>query len=565
MRTLLATFLISSLLATGALAASAPSSKARAVGDLGKVGTVRFPTSCDPAVQPEFERGLALLHSFFYPEARRVFEGIVKKDPECAMAHWGVAMTYYHPIWAPPDSAELVAGEAAARRAHAASKQSPREREYVRAIEAYYKGLDTPDLGIAATEPAPSCHGGAGVDLKSRAACFKREMEKVAADFPDDVDGSAFYALSLVATAPQGDPKLENQTKAAAILERWYAQQPQHPGLAHYLIHAYDYPPTAQKGLAAARAYADIAPWVPHALHMPSHIFTRLGMWDETIRSNMASAEVARKYDLANHPGAHSHEELHALDYCMYGYLQTTQDAKAKEIIELMKSIKETYPAVDFAAGYAFGAMPARYALERRQWKEAAALEIQPMSFWSKLPFAEGHVAYARAVGAVKIGDLAGARAAAARLEELSRASTDPRFRYFADQMGLQRQAALGLIAFAEGRKDEAFATLSRAAALEDSLGKHPVSPGAMLPVRELYAEALLDAGRADEALIQYQAALKLYPARFNGVCGAARAAEKAGKKAEARKYYEQLVELAKPGDGTRPELGEARNWLAKS
>ena len=549
----------------GAYAAGSTAAPSRPVGDLGSVGTVKFPTSCDPALQGQFERGVALLHSFFYPEARRVFTEVARQDPECAMAYWGIAMTYYHPLWAPPDSAELAAGMSAVEKALAAKKQGEREGEFVRAIAAYYQGLDTPDLAAAGSAPAPSCHGGGVVDIKGRAACFRREMEKIATRHPEDVEGAAFFALSLVATAPVGDPELKNQKQSAALLEKWYAQKPQHPGLAHYLIHTYDYPPLATKGLAAARAYAGIAPEVPHALHMPSHIFTRLGMWEETIRSNRASAEAARKYGEATSPGAATHEELHAMDYLMYAYLQTGQDRKAKEVMDHLAGVTKTFPEVDFAAGYAFGAIPARYALERRQWKEAAALEIRPMSFWSKLPFAEGHVAYARAVGAVRSGDIEKARAAAGRLEELTRASTDPRFRYFADQMGIQRKAALGLIAFASGQREDAIQQLRRAAAEEDSLGKHPVSPGAMLPVRELLAESLLEIGRAQEALVEFEASLHLNPGRFNAVYGAARAADKAGKRPEARKYFEQLDALGKAADGTRAELAEARAYLAKS
>jgi tetratricopeptide (TPR) repeat protein len=548
----------------GGAHAAGTATPSRAVGDLGKVGTVKFPTSCDPALQAQFERGVALLHSFFYPEARRVFTEVARQDPECAMAYWGIAMTYYHPLWTPPDSSELAAGMAAVEKALAAKEQGEREGEFVHAIAAYYRGLDSP-LAVAEAAPAPSCHGGGVVDNRGRAACFRREMEKIATNHPDDVDAAAFYALSLVATAPVGDPELKNQKQSAALLEKWYARQPQHPGLAHYLIHTYDYPPLASKGLPAARAYAGIAPEVPHALHMPSHIFTRLGMWEETIRSNQASAEAARRYGAATSPGAATHEELHAMDYMMYAYLQTAQDLKAKEVMDQLAHVTRTFPEVDFAAGYAFGAIPARYALERRQWKEAAALEIRPMTFWSKLPFAEGHVAYARAVGAVRSGDLVKARASAARLEELARASTDPRFLYFADQMGIQMKAALALIALAEGRREDAIGQLRRAAAEEDSLGKHPVSPGAMLPVRELLAESLLEIGRPAEALVEFQASLHLNPGRFNAVYGAAKAADKAGKPAEARKYYGQLVALDKAADGTRAELVEARAYLKRS
>jgi hypothetical protein len=547
------------LVSVPAFAAPKPDAGARRVGDLGKVGTVNLPTTCDPALQGEFERGVALLHSFFYSEARRAFEAVAAKDPECAMAHWGVAMTYYHPLWSPPDSSELAAGMAAVRKAQAAKKQSAAEREYVQAIRAYYEGLDVPDT--AATAAMPSCHGDPGTDFKGRAVCFRREMEKIAAAHPDDVDGAAFYALSLVATAPVGDPKLENQTKAAAMLEKWYAKLPNHPGLAHYLIHTYDYPPTAAKGLPAARAYASIAPEVPHALHMPSHIFTRLGMWDETIKSNLAAAQAGRK--LVTQPDVAYFEELHSLDYAMYAYLQTGQDTKAKGIVDYLSTLTGAQPATDPVAGYAFGAIPARYALERRQWKDAASLEVEPRVFWAMLPHAEGHRIYARAVGAAKSGDLERARAAAARLDELSKASTDLRFGYFAQQMAIQRRAALGLIAFAEGKKDEALAMLQRAAASEDSLGKSPVSPGAMLPVRELYGEALLDASRPAEALAEFEASLKIYPGRFNGIYGAARAAQKAGKKAEAKRYFQQLVDLSKAGDGTRAELMEAKEQLA--
>jgi hypothetical protein len=476
------------------------------------------------------------------------------------MAHWGVAMTYYHPLWAAPDSTELAAGAAAVERARTAKEQNERERSYVRAIEAFYKGLDEPPLEPPAG--ALSCHGPGLGDPGGRAACFRREMEKVAAAYPEDVDAGAFFALSLLGSATPGDPKLENQKQAAQILEKWYAKNKNHPGLAHYLIHSYDYPSLADKGLAPARAYASIAPFVPHALHMPSHIFTRLGMWRETIESNLAAAAAARRYGDQHHPGAANFEELHCLDYALYAYLQTAQDAKARELVARLNSIEKTYPAADFAASYAFGAMPARYALERRQWKEAAALELRPMPFWSSTPFAEGHIVYARAVGAARSGDLPAARAAAERLRELVEKCTGPRFKYFAQQMDIQRDAALGLIAVAEGRKAEGIATLRLAAAREDSLGKHPVSPGAMLPVRELLADALLENGKGAAALAEFQASLKINPGRFNGIYGEERAAAAAGDKARAREFYRELTALAKTGDG-RPELAEAKKLVA--
>ncbi|HET9235573.1 MAG TPA: hypothetical protein VFP10_15735 [Candidatus Eisenbacteria bacterium] len=543
--------------ATNAARAGSPE-----LGDLGKVGSVHFPTSCDPAVQQEFERGVALLHSFFYDEARRIFMSVAEKDPECAMAHWGVAMTYYHPIWTAPDSSELAQGRAAVERALKATKKNDRERGFIHAMEAFYMGVDDPQ---GASVGAPSCHALTGLDPKGRAACFRREMERVAAHNPEDTEAAAFFALSLLGTAPPGDPLLANQTKAAEILESRYAKEPNHPGLAHYLIHTYDYPALATKGLPAANAYAAMQPWVPHALHMPSHIYTRLGMWKETIASNAASAEASRKYAAQFHPGAASFEELHALDYLVYAHLQRAEDEEAKEILHHVTSIKRTHPETDFVVAYAFGAIPARYALERRAWKEAATLQVRPMPFWNRMPFAEGLIMYARAVGAAKSGDKKTAESAARRLGELSTLSKDPRFKYFAEQMEVQRQAAVALLAVADGRREEGVAALRTLAAREDSLGKHPVSPGALLPIRELLGEVLLESGRAEEALTEYEASLRIYPGRFNGLSGAAQAAEKAGKKDVARRYSQQLIDLAGGGDGQRPELAHAKEFLAGS
>ena len=550
------------LMSSAFLAVAWPAAASKDLGDLSKVGQVSFPTSCDPSVQKEFERGLALLHSFFYPEARRIFTEIAEKDPECAMAHWGIAMTYYHPIWAPPDSADLAAGRSAVERALAASKQSDHERAYIRAMQAFYKGLDEPILG--ASPSAATCHALPTVDPKGRAVCFSREMEQVTSRYPEDLEAAAFFALSLLGTAPPGDPALVNQKRAAGILETLYATHPDHPGLVHYLIHSYDYPELAAKGLKPANAYAAMQPWVPHALHMPSHIYTRLGMWPETIASNLASAEAARKDAALHHPGASTQEELHALDYMLYAYLQTTQDEKARDILKRVANVQKTYPESDFAVAYAMGAMPARYALERRQWKDAAALQVRPMPFSSEMPFSDGLIVYAQAIGAAKSGDLPGAQRAADRLLELA-SSHDVRFRYFADQMKQQRQAALGLIALAEGRTEDGLGLLRNAAAREDSLGKHPVSPGSLLPIREILGEALLENGKPDQALVEYEASLHIYPARFNGVFGAAKAAERSNQKAKAQAYYRQLLDLSKNGDGARPEIAEARAFLTGS
>lgn len=516
-------------------------------------------TSCQGVVQQDFERALALLHSFAYEDARRRFTAIAEKDPSCAMAWWGVAMTYYHPIWTAPDSDEFAAGLAAIRKARALKAESALENDLIRSLETFYTG----QVGAATGETGQSCHGPIGADYRACAVAYRNALEQVYAKHSGNPEAASFFALQLVATATPGDPTLSNQKRAAEILEKFYATRKDHPGLAHYLIHSYDYPPLAQKGLPAANDYAGIAPWVPHALHMPSHIFTRLGMWQENIRSNLASADASRKLAARNHPDAAYFEELHALDYLAYGYLQTAQDSKAKQVLDRLYQIKKTHPPADFVAAYATAAIPARYALERRQWAEAAALTVPPAAFWSQFPFAEAHIAYARALGAARTGDPAAARQAAGRLEKLALAVKEPRFKYFADQAMIQRNAALGWIVWTEDHEEDAVRLLRQAAEQEDSLGKHPVSPGAILPVRDLLAEVLLETGEPAAALTQYEVSLKLYPARYNGIYGAARASQRAGRADQAKTYYQRLIELAKNGDGARPGLAEARAFVA--
>jgi Tfp pilus assembly protein PilF len=553
----------------GLLAGAAPGAAAdREVGDLGKVGSVSFPTSCDPAVQDEFERGLALLHSFFYEEARRVFTEVARRDPKCAMAQWGIAMTYYHPLWTMPDSGEFAAGLEAIRKARALGAETERERDFVAALEAFYSGKVGAQIGAAsggeAAEVGQFCHGPVGGDYQSCAVAYRNALDEIHSKRPEDLEAAALFSLQLVATARPGDASLAQQKQAAKILEAFYAEHRDHPGVTHYLIHAYDYPPLAKQGLPAAQAYADLAPWVPHALHMPSHIFTRLGMWEENIASNLAAARAARDYGAKHHPGVAYSEELHAMDYLAYGYLQTAQDRKAKEVLDQLAAIDRTAPENEMILAYASGAIPARYALERRAWTEAAALPVPDRPFWGRYPFAEAHIVYARAIGAARSGDVAGARRETARLGALSAAITEPKFKYFREHVSTQQNAASGVLAIAEGRRDEGLDALRRAASAEDSLGKHPVSPGALLPAREQLAEALLDAGRPAEALVEFEAALRLYPKRFNAVAGAARAAEEAGRDAVAKTYYEQLLALAAPGDGARPELAPAKAFVSR-
>jgi tetratricopeptide (TPR) repeat protein len=528
-----------------------------ALGDLGKVGSVDFPTSCSAKAQPEFLRGVALLHSFFYEEARRVFTSAATIDPKCAMAHWGVAMTWYHPIWAPPTDDDLKSGLEAITRAEAAGARTERERDYIGAVAAFYRTAKDNATGPA----GQSCHG--PTDFIARRASFSNALESLHARYPDDIEAAAFYALSLLLASPK-EEDLPIHLKAAGILEPLWKTHPSHPGLVHYLIHAYDYPTLALKGLPAADAYASLAPRIPHALHMPSHIYTRLGMWQKAIDANKASAEAAREYAAKYHPGAANYNELHALDYLAYSYLQTAQDAKAKEVADRLAQIDKSYPAVDFAVAYAAGAIPARLALERQAWKEAASLAPPRPALVEKFPFDSGHVEFARALGRVRTGDLAGAREAWAKMKQLHDASTDPRAAFFRRQLELQMLAVNGWIAWADNRQDEALALLRYAADEEDALGKHPVSPGAIVPIRELLGDLDLELNRPVDALAAFERSLQLNPGRYRATAGAARAAELAGRTETARDYYRKLTDLARDGDGQRPELARARAFLGE-
>jgi tetratricopeptide (TPR) repeat protein len=370
--------------------------------------------------------------------------------------------------------------------------------------------------------------------------------------------------LALLGAAAPTDKTLAKQTKAATILEKYFPTYKDHPGVSHYLIHAYDYPPVADKGLPAARNYASVAPWVPHALHMPSHIFTRLGMWQEAADSNLASADAAKSYSKQRFSGTTWFEELHALDYLAYAYLQSEQDSKAKAVLDRLGHIEQVSPSVDFVTGYAAGAIPARYALERRQWAEAAKLPLANPQLWQKFPFAEAHLEFARAIGAARSGDAAAARKAQKRLEELAAnlPKSDPRLEFFSKQVDIQAHTSHAWLLFAEGKKQEALTALRSAADEEDALGKHPVSPGAIYPVRELLADMLLELKRPADALTEYEKSLKLYPRRYNGLYGAAQAAELSGKLDVARKFYETLLEVTRAGDGARPEIKRAREFV---
>ncbi len=510
-----------------------------------KLGQVNFPISCSRPAQQQFNRAAALLHSFWYEEAEKAFTEVTKIEPGCAMGYWGIAMSNYHPIWAPPNPAELKRGLAAVEKVKAISAKSDRERDYIAAIEVFYKDADK-------------------LAHRARAFAYEKAMEQVYRRYPQDREAAIFYALSLLGTALPTDKSFANQKQAAEILNRVLPAEPEHPGVAHYIIHSFDYPQLAQLALPAARSYAKIAPSSPHALHMPTHIFTRLGLWQESIQSNIASAAAAKNHVAKTHPGAASFDQLHAMDYLAYAYLQGAQDQKAKGVFDELSRISKL-DLENFAAAYAFAAVPARYTLERRRWAEAAKLTLHPRAFpWNQFPYAEAITYFARAVGAVRGGDTATARKDVEKLAAIQQALAQAKDVYWADQVEVQRRAAAAWVARAEGDREKALELMRAAAELEDSTEKHPVTPGAIIPARELLGELLIELKQPEQALREFEAALRNSPNRFNGLSGAARAAELSGDQKKAKTYYTQLVALCGNADSARPEMQKAKAFLAK-
>jgi tetratricopeptide (TPR) repeat protein len=506
-----------------------------------KLGTITFPVSCAPASQAPFARAVALLHSFWYDEAEKAFGAVAAADPSCAMAHWGVAMSLYHPLWAAPTPAEVERGQAAVAKALALDAKTDREKAYVAAIAAYFKDAAT-------------------VDHRTRAVAYEKAMEAVHRANPDDREAAILYSLALLGTAPPTDKTYANQKRAGEILNRVLPQQPDHPGVAHYLIHSFDYPALAQLALPAARSYSKIAESSPHALHMPSHIFVRLGLWDDSIRSNEDSAATAKAHVEKTMPGAASFDELHALDYLAYAFLQQGREAKAREIVQRAARVTKV-DNPNFAAAYALAAVPARYALERGRWADAAAVELTAAETfpWAKFPFAEAIVHHARAIGAARSGNPAKAREAVARLAVLRDAAIAAKIAYWPDQIEIQRREAEGWLAFAEGRKDEAAALLQSAVELEAATDKHPVTPGAVLPARELHADLLMALGRPADALAEYEASLSVAPNRLYALGAAVRAASAAGKSDRAQAHLATVEKLVARADGGWPEITKLR------
>ncbi|HEY3202410.1 MAG TPA: hypothetical protein VGL03_02010, partial [Thermoanaerobaculia bacterium] len=488
-------------------------------------------------------RAVAMLHSFWYEAAEKSFRAVADADPGCAMAYWGVAMSLYHPIW--PDRPPLDKGLAAVEKAKAIGAKTDREKAYIGAITEYYAGAGGPDY-------------------KARAQTYEKAMERVYRAFPQDREAAAFYAVALLWTLSYAPADQTNPRKAAAVLDKIADEMPRHPGVLHYYIHAYDSPQLAPLALKAAQSYAKVAPAVPHALHMPSHIFTRLGLWQDSIDSNIASAAAARDYaKKSGMPGAWD-QELHALDYLAYAYLQRGDDAKAREVLVRIAEVRSSEPA-SMVAAYALSAISVRYAVEAHRWEEAARLEPMPAAFpWDRFPIGQAMLRLGRALGLARTGDRAGARKEVDALQSLHDAMPEAGGYNWKEQVEILRREAAGWLAQAEGNPQEAEKLLRSAAQLEDSTEKNAVTPGPITPAREMLGELLLDQKNPGGALIEYEAALRLTPNRFNGLSGAARAAELAGNRVKAKEYYAKLVSVA-DGGSKRPELAAARTFLARN
>jgi tetratricopeptide (TPR) repeat protein len=507
------------------------------------LGTVDFSVSCNPEAKSKFDRGLALLHHMMYEQAEKEFVSGSEADPNCAMAYLGIAMTLFHPLWpGQPSADDLKKGWAAVEKAKALKPRTEREQAYIDAVEAFYKDSDK-------------------LDYKTRLIAFEAGMKKVYESYPDDHDAAALYALSHLATASKTDKTFSHQKKAGEILEVIYRKEPTHPGAIHYTIHAYDVPPLAEQGVDAARSYDKIAPEVPHALHMPSHIFVRLGYWPETISWNLRSADTALKQPVN---GSISIHYLHAMDYVMYSYMQEGKDKDAEKLVNEILA-NENYQN-NFISAYALAAIPARYPLEQGDWADASTLEMRaPRSLpWEQYPAAEAIIYFARGIGAARKGDPASARKALEALEELKKSALNAKDDYWATQVDIQRLAVAAWTAYAEGNKDEALKLMQSAADLEDSTDKHPVTPGAVLPARELLGDMYMESGKPNEALEAYEATLKLSPNRFRSISGAAKAAKLSGDNKKAASYYAKLLKLTSQSNSDRPQIQEAKAFLAK-
>ena len=507
----------------------------RVAASQARLGKVHFTNSCDSAVAKYFDVSIALLHSFWVKDAIEGFNAVLKQDPGCAIAYWGIAMSLQqNPLTGQePNAPAVQLALAGLDKAKAIGVKTQRERDYLTAIDNIYRDADK-------------------IPFRARRLAYEKAMQALSQRYSEDTEAEIFYALSLDMTADLTDKTYANQLKAAAILERLSKTQPEHPGILHYLIHSYDYPAIADRGVDAARRYAQVAPGHPHALHMPSHIFTRLGTWQDSIDTNLRSAAAAKVE-------GNGQEQAHAMDYLVHAYLQMGRDAEARRVVTESQAIDTINPAI-FIGPYGVAAMPARYALERRSWKEAAALEPRE----SRFPFTMAITHFARGLGFARTGDTASAQKEAAKLATLRDALKEQKNTYWANQVEVQRLAVAGWIALAQGAQAEALASMRASADLEDSMEKHIVTPSPVVPARELLGDMLLETKRPAEALAAYESSAQREPNRLRGLYGAVQAAALSGDRAKAKVYYERLAALTAHADKGRLEPRQARAYLAQ-
>ncbi|WP_063890038.1 hypothetical protein [Burkholderia ubonensis] len=505
----------------------------------GKFGTVKFPTSCSAAAQVQFEQALAMLHSFFYPATLKAFEAVIKTDPQCAIAYWGLAMAQPpNPLVPPFDEAALKRGSDAVEKGLALGPKTERERDWLLAAEAFYKDYDK-------------------VPQSQRTSAYEHAMARLTQKYPGDSEAAIFYALALDEAAPPSDKTYANQLKAAAILEKIYREQPDHPGIAHYLIHSYDYSPLAQRGLPFADKYAQIAPAAPHAVHMPSHIYSMLGMWAASVKSNEAALKVMREEAARSWPGATHPSAPHSWDFMEYAYLQLGQDARARQVRDDADAATK-FPFDRLVTYTGLEAVPARYALERGAWQEAAALEPRG----SRWPQAEAITYFARALGCARGGKADMAQTNIDMLTQLRAKLEQSGQPYWAEQVQVQILAASAWLAHAQGKDEDALKQMRAAADLEDGSEKNVAMENRLYPMREQLGEMLLDLKRPADALKEYEASMQATPNRLRGLYGAATAADLAQDRQKAKLYYGKLVALTRDADTARPEVRQAKLYL---
>lgn len=510
-------------------------------------GKLSFSLSCDLSSRETFDLAISLLHSFEYEEAEKAFVKVIDADPECAMAYWGVAMSLYHSLWAPPGPTELAKGHQLLQIAETLPK-SQRAAAYLDALHAFYDKWKT-------------------VDHDTRQALYEQKMEQIYKDQQDDSEAAIFYALALRASADPTDRTYKKQLEAGKLLESLFVEQPNHPGIAHYIIHTYDYPEIAELGLATARRYAEIAPASAHAQHMPSHIFTRLGLWEESINTNINSASSAVCYAQSSQSEGNWAQEIHAMDYLVYAYLQQGDNIKAYEQNDYLKSMKKIFPLNHFAVAYTANAIPARIALENRQWLKAANLERPQLEFdWQPFPWEQSILHFARAIGSVRLGNVESAETELKIIQEFHKELAGVKSAmasYKADQVNVEIKTIEAWIAFAKGNTEIGIELMNLAADLESQTTKHPVTPGEVLPANQLLGDMYMELNDPGKALLAYEADLTNHPNRFNSIYGAATAASELGDNESASNYFHQLIKLVGTVDSDRKELKEAKEYLS--